>query len=114
MGTLTLGVSLAAKGMGVVFRLRSLVRSPMSTMATGKRIESMVRGLTLRKHLTPQKSTNTTESGTKDTSKARGTSSRESSSIQVPGSKNATIRMGSWSAARRTALEATSMKVTGS
>jgi hypothetical protein len=100
--------------MGVALRQRSLVRLPMSTMETGKRIASMVRGLTLRKPLTPLKSTNTMESGTKGTSKAREISSRESSSIQVPGSRTTTIRMGSWYAARKTALEAMSTKVTGS
>ena len=106
METLTLGVYLAAKGMGVVLRQRSLVRLPMSIMETGKRIASMDRGLTPLKNLTLLKSTNTMESGIRGTSKARETSSRESSSIQVPGSRTATIRMGSWSAARKTALEA--------
>lgn len=66
----------------------------------------MVRGLTLRKPQTPLKSTNTMESGTKGTSKEKATYLRESLSIQVPGSRTATIRMGSWSAARKTALEA--------
>jgi hypothetical protein len=86
----------------------------MSTMETGKRIASTDRGLTPRKPLIPLKSTNTTESGTKGTSKARATSSRESSSIQVPGSRTAIIRMGSWSAPRKMGLAAMCTKVTGS
>ncbi len=102
------------KGMEVGLKLRSLVRLPMSTMETGKRIASMDWGLIPRKPQTYQKSTNTMESGTKGTSKARATSSPESSSTQVPGSRIATIRMGSWSAARKTALAAMSMKGTGS
>jgi hypothetical protein len=100
--------------MGVALRQRSLVQLPMSTVETGKRIASMDRGLTLRKHLISLKSTNTMESGTKGTSKERATSSRESSSIQVPGSRTAIIRMGSWYAARKTDLAAMSTKGIGS
>jgi hypothetical protein len=100
--------------MGVALRQRSLVRLRMSIMETGKRTASMDRELTPRKPRTPLKSTNTMESGTRGTSKARETSSRESSSIQVPGSRTATTRMGSWYAARKMALAAMSTKGIGS
>ena len=86
----------------------------MSTMEAGKRIASMDRVLIPLKLLIHQKSTSMMENGTKDTSKARETSSRENSSIQVPGLRTVIIRMGSWSAARRTAQEAMSTKGTGS
>ena len=86
----------------------------MSTMEAGKRIASMERVLIPLKLLIHQRSTSMTENGTKDTSKARETSSRVNLSIQVPGSRTVIIRMGSWYAARRMALEGMSTKGTGS